>query len=461
VKPKTLPTEPTYDAASGYYGPFPITAAADIYPFYLDSYQWANVKERFMTFPFDETIAFYLRLETGFVTDEVQDEVPAWKPGERKLVGKGLQVCPRCSNFQTYGLRQHGVVTGIRILSRRPCECVMMRLFWSRWSNPKNIGLDSQNIQLDRLIEFRHNFHRFKSIGELDKLIRTVTQYPRNSYLLAGPHGVGKSTLLTALYGKALMDWSTEAFHRGVPQEAVFIVNATVLQAELHAWSMKDTTNPDSEGGTPCPLPTITHRKILAAITAGFRPAIFIEELDKIKHDSEFQRREFSLIFETCHAAGGQIVCTSNLNEARLRQRFGDQFGGGIIRRVTGARGNPGVPEVGKDGVEVVPDPTKGGFYIDFWDSTIVQNFQFSASESTPEKSYPPKNFGNHAQDTRTVPWPDAHKPPRAEKTANRVTPETVMARQKFPIPQQEVQPKPKRMAGPDPAQFTTRKSPS
>ena len=136
----------------------------------------------------------------------------------------------------------------------------------------------------------------------------------------------------------------------------------------------------------------------MAAARAGHSPSLFLEEVDKIKLDSEFQAKMFSHIINAVHSVGGQIVASSNLSEMALRHRLGEQYGGGIVRRIIGPRGNQGVIPEEVDGQMVwpEPDPSKGGFYVNFGDNTIQQNRELGHTVVATPSSAPKSSRNNY-----------------------------------------------------------------
>lgn len=81
---------------------------------------------------------------------------------------------------------------------------------------------------------------------------------------------------------------------------------------------------------------------------------LFLEEIDKFKLDSDFQRNEFWALLEALEPNNGQIVATSNLNRKDLEARLGAQHGPAILRRIEG-----------------LPN----GIYIDFSSAEIIKPF--------------------------------------------------------------------------------------
>ncbi len=353
--------------------------------------------------PFTEAQIFLARLEYEFIT-EPEASLVLPPPEIKRLIGLGQMVCPDCANTMQRPIHECGAKTGVRIITRTRCPCVGYRMFFRKMEDPRNLGVDYHQVRLRTLLRYAANFSTFAKIkGRFETLVATVTAHPGNSYLLCGPAGQGKTTLLAALYANALSQWVEGCFWAGEQVDSVWIANATKLSAEFRAWEMKDDGRGSNEGPPTMP-PSITIKKIENAVAAGFTPAIFIEELDKFKLDSEFQLKSFSRIIDEVHNAGGQIVATSNLNEYQLRSKLGEQYGGGLIRRIAGARGNEGTDySYDLDGVRIQaePDGTNGGFYIDFWKGEITQNLGSPGRNMTDSRAANALGEGNFDSATR------------------------------------------------------------
>jgi hypothetical protein len=77
------------------------------------------------------------------------------------------------------------------------------------------------------------------------------------------------------------------------------------------------------------PQPDITVEKIEEAVRRGFKPRVFLEEIDKIK-PSEFAINQIFRIFDALDRHRGQLVIDTNLS----KQEFMDIYGEPIARRV-------------------------------------------------------------------------------------------------------------------------------
>jgi hypothetical protein len=78
-----------------------------------------------------------------------------------------------------------------------------------------------------------------------------------------------------------------------------------------------------------CP-PRLNFEQIAKAERDGFRPRVFLEEIDKIKEGSEWNTNKIFTLLNAVDKHKGQLVLDTNLS----RQQFLDRFGEPIYRRV-------------------------------------------------------------------------------------------------------------------------------
>jgi hypothetical protein len=288
-----------------------------------------------------------------------------WTEADAKLVGMGEMVCPHCHGRGELKRPYRGVKTGIRISRSELCMCGLWKRYYPHWCNPANVGGDYRSVAIDNLENYAGNLNGFRG-EKLVSLLETVRKYEHNCYLLAGPSGTGKTTLMTGMYQRALAKWAWESFEKDVATPAVWKITASTLAKQFRDWEMKDAGR-DADTGKPTLPPEVTVVKVHAALRAGFVPCLFVDELDKIKLDSDFQAKEFSAVIDVIQSNGGQVVAASNLSDVGLKHALGEQYGPAVIRRLIGARLNPEKPED-------PADKSRGGFLIDFYNGKIRFN---------------------------------------------------------------------------------------
>jgi hypothetical protein len=271
---------------------------------------------------------------------------------------------PYCENTLTVERKHVGVVTGLRITRRVPCKCAMYRNFYKRWNNPTHVAENYRRFKLDNLekyfgylTNFNYDVDNPNEPSSFKHLLETVRTHQYNCNLLTGGAGTGKTTLMTAMYERALREWVQKSFRDAKGVEAVWKIHANALAKQQRDWEMRDQGR-DAETGDPTPLPTVTRNKVLEAVAAGFTPCLFIDELDKFKLDSKFQLDEFYSIIDAIQSNNGQVVASTNMTAMQLTYAVGKQHGPAIVRRLTG-------PRLNTDNPDDPTDPAMGGFLVD------------------------------------------------------------------------------------------------
>jgi len=235
---------------------------------------------------------YYVRHETKWQPEPFEQEV--WTDADMKLVGTGQKECPYCHGDHEvkHEVKRNyfGVDTGLRILRPEPCQSLLFQRFFSRWCNPANVAADYRNVTLDNLESYAENLNGFPVGKKLKYLLKMVRDNQYNCYLLAGPAGTGKSTLMTAMYHRALGNWALESFERDVYCPAVWKITASTLAKQFREWELRDVGR-DGEFGEPTLPPEVTVEKIFAAIRAGFVPCLFQKSWTRSSWTATFRRR--------------------------------------------------------------------------------------------------------------------------------------------------------------------------
>jgi DNA replication protein DnaC len=330
-------------------------------------------------------------------------------PKLRDAVGRKEVDCPYCGGNIWVDQNLVGKITSIRIARQHPCQCSILKNYFSRWENPANVATGYRNIGIKNLEKYSHMFSTFNfdpdnpdAPSSFKTLLETVRGNKYNCYLCVGDAGTGKTALMTAMYNRALLEWASRVYQTGHMVEAVWKVNATSLAKQFRAWELRDVN--DENDATPAPIVTVN--KILSAIREGFVPCLFLDELDKIKY-SDFQLKEFSYVIDAIQANGGQVFACSNDSELKLRRSLGDQYGPAILRRLFGPRLNP-------DNPDKPADKSKGGFLIDFERGTIKDNYQLPSEVA---KRAAIRNQGGDGN-TKVQPTAAAARPAAAPTTS-------------------------------------------
>jgi hypothetical protein len=355
----------------------PTMEAADVPRFRLSADSFEELMLRGYKLHMTDDAVYYLKREGSFdnFTLEGGQELPDVPREVQEQVGLKELPCPVCRGCGWVLMNSVGSNTGLRISVRQNCKCVMLRFFYRNWTNTVPTGY--QNISLDGLERFKQRFVRWTGRvegnpdrpyveawqhGTVEDLIALLREYPGKNYLFVGEAGTGKSTCLVALYQHALLEAARVICGGGSGQESIWKIDGKQLSNEFHAYAVSRGRT-DIRDDEPMVYPaTITAAKIKAARAHGLRPQLFLEELDKFKLDSDFQRNEFWAIFEELQPNDGQIVTSTNLNVKDLEWRLGKQHGAAIVRRICG-------------------DPN--GIIVDFTSATITKSWESSTAAST------------------------------------------------------------------------------
>jgi ATPase family associated with various cellular activities (AAA) len=385
---------------------------------------WQAFKQRLVLNHLPDHALFYLEKETE---DDWEPEPYAeekWLENEALSisVGRGLSVCPYCDG--TAYVRRHytGKNTGIKIYKLEMCRCVFYQMFYSRWYNPSCVSADYRNVTMKNLGTFEANFGTFQG-DRLTELLETVSMKTRNCMLLAGRAGMGKTTLMTALYNRALKTWARTCFEHNIQTDAVWKVNAPLLAKQHHAWSIRGD-NPNSE---KVRAPEVTVDMVHAAIRHNLVPHLFLDEFDKVKLDSDFQAKEFAALITAFQENGGVVVASANTSELELQQKLGTLIGPTTVRRLIGPRLNP-------DASDKSPiNPERNGILIDFSAGKITHGHKLASvkADKTEENVAKGKGSGGAKQGSNQKPQnlkpqqddlkPQATTPPAGESSEAKV----------------------------------------
>jgi predicted ATPase len=72
---------------------------------------------------------------------------------------------------------------------------------------------------------------------------------------------------------------------------------------------------------------------IHSAIKQGYRPCLFLDEIDKIS-PSEFKMNRLMQLVDAVYEAEGQLVATSNKTLTELISKWGENEAGTVLRRI-------------------------------------------------------------------------------------------------------------------------------
>jgi hypothetical protein len=164
------------------------------------------------------------------------------------------------------------------------------------------------------------------------KIIDEIKAAPDDSYFLVGQPNSGKSHLMTGLFRRALARWCKDSWLRNDPTPAVWRISAAQLLDAHVAWD----TRTKGEGSVP--MPPVTVNGIHAAAERGYRPRLFLDELDKIAA-TEYKLQKLIAIIDAIYEAQGQVVATANKDLTTLVAKWGFDEAVTTIRRIGGGPG--------------------------------------------------------------------------------------------------------------------------
>lgn len=260
--------------------------------------------------------------ETAWIAIESKRTIPSelWqKVGVREIP------CPLCHGNETAPILCRGELTSVEMYRYRECDCRFLTRFWNHWREvPSRFAAASLDA-----IQPNANIARAISENRQGGIISAVQKHPGDSYLFIGAPGTGKTHLLYAMYHHALVNSVRQQIARNDIRQSTWLVNANSLMAEHAAWAIeknKDIPYYSLE-------PNVTVRKISLAVRNGYRPRLFMDELDKFVV-TDFKKTELCTIVDAVYAAEGQVVATSNKAADELAGMWGSDEAGTVLRRI-------------------------------------------------------------------------------------------------------------------------------
>jgi hypothetical protein len=244
--------------------------------------------------------------------------------------------CPLCGELQGFGeiRREERNENGDVRHTTMPCDCGLYKTFWRELSK----ALPAHERQV-RLRELRVSEKSQLPFHVQEKVIATLQASPDASYAFFGPAGTSKTTYTAALFREALwqqikarwyqhQDRSSACNWERHPVDGIWRVSAKTLMDEFVA----EATSKDALDGKPI-SPVVNRAKIVSATGSGYRPRLFLEEVDKVKY-TEFKANALFEIIDAIYENEGQLVVNSNLPLARFAGLFDEEMGPAIIRRI-------------------------------------------------------------------------------------------------------------------------------
>lgn len=159
------------------------------------------------------------------------------------------------------------------------------------------------------------------------EIITTLKANPDDSYLMLGDPGCGKTHFMTALYRHALFNWAKQqAQSPWTCRPSVWRISVAKLLEEHHTWIMRMDED-------DVPERTVTVGKIQAAAKDGFRPRLFLDEIDKNVREG-FKMETLFEILNVIYEARGQVVATGNKSIEEIAAKWGSDETLPALRRI-------------------------------------------------------------------------------------------------------------------------------
>jgi hypothetical protein len=255
---------------------------------------------------------------------------PSLSPEQWQLVGTKEQPCPLCGGLEESLVERFhviGATTGIEAKLEYLCRCRKYRTFWRRWL--KDVPPLFRDVRLSTTAPIALPGIAMERQAEILAILK---ENPSGSYFLVGASGTGKTRFATALYREAVWDLARRDTGAGsIPWDGpVWRITATRMIAENMDWNQRNMHDPNDT----TPAPTVFVPNILHLISQGWRPRLFIDEIDKFT-PNEHRMPALLDIVNVVYEAKGQIVATSNRTFDQLVAAWGGaDIAYTILRRI-------------------------------------------------------------------------------------------------------------------------------
>jgi hypothetical protein len=260
------------------------------------------------------------------------EPLPTLSREQSQAVGMGLVPCPLCPGNQRLMLRHRGEVTGIEMERSVECVCGRQSRFWREFGGT----IDSRFLDAD-LATLEPTDKVDTPINRQRELHAHLRAHPDASMLFCGPSGGGKTHLMACLYRHAVQEAIEEQEAVDDFAETVWWTSASVMLNQHVAWE----TTSDKEDKTDPRY--VTEAKIQRAAKHGWKPRLYIDELDKYSISGYKSGRLYEIVNAVYRSSG--IVCaTMNKTSQEFAEMLKDRDMAESITRRIGADGGFIVP---------------------------------------------------------------------------------------------------------------------
>ncbi len=255
-----------------------------------------------------------------------REKKPQPSTEEWERIGRGETTCPICKDSKSDHRTMTIISTGYHIRTLYQCKCIMARRYFRLYDQLCPPIFKGK-------IFFPTLAPSAKSKMPVDKQAHYIDELkanPRCSYLMCGPGGWGKTAFSIALLQVACNDFVAYSQRGGMAAKGVFRITASQMIDEWAAYKR----GADENGNRP-PWPSVSEDRLRQVAANGFKPRLFLEEIDKLVLNDKREDYLFS-IFNAIYETGGQIVMTSNLTPDQIATRFRPENKVAFMRRIKG-----------------------------------------------------------------------------------------------------------------------------
>jgi DNA replication protein DnaC len=258
-----------------------------------------------------------------------KEEKPKPTPQEWERIGRRKMPCPLCGDSGSDDRILTISSSGFKLRTSYRCVCRYSKRYYSVY--------DKMCPPIFRdVIDFGTLAPSKKShmpIAKQQMFIDLLKAKPGCSYLICGPGGWGKTAFSIALLQFAISDWVhfAETGRDNKPGRGVYRTTVSQLLDEWATWKRGRADGADHDP----PEPLLTEGKIRQIAAMGYKPRIFLEEIDKMTINDKREDFLFS-IFNAIYEVGGQLVMTSNQTPDEIANRFRPENRVPFMRRIRG-----------------------------------------------------------------------------------------------------------------------------
>ena len=255
-------------------------------------------------------------VDTGLIN------VPADKA---KAVARKEIPCPICGEREDYGRSIRWKLSNEKGETRydyKPCVCGKLKYLWQE--RVRAIPPHDRDLTLGGLAPSEKSQ---LPIEVQKEVIAELKANPSGSYAFIGPAGTSKTSFCVALYVQALYThiWNNWPV---LICDCIWRVSAKTLLDDFVA----EATSKEEKNGKRI-VPAVNRAKIAKASDAGFKPRLFLEEIDKVRY-TEFKINALFEVLDAIYEYNGQLVLNTNLPIPKFSALFGDEAGPAIVRRI-------------------------------------------------------------------------------------------------------------------------------